>query len=258
MEHSFNIHHAQRYGLHEAIMIKNFQFWIVKNRANKTHNHDGRTWTYNSVRAFEEIFPYLTTWQIRKCLDSLVSQGILVKGNFHKNGYERSSWYAFANESLFLDSQIDLCSTSNGVDENNKCITDNKPNEKPNKKEVDFKGLNEAVQTWLEYKKEKKQTYKTIASTQAMINNLYELSEGNLETANKIVQQSIANNYSGLFPLRSVTKNPSAAPRPAPPASQSPLANQDNHSNYADYVAWCERNNITPQPDKYESDSYLF
>jgi len=132
VEHLFNIHHAQRYGLHEAIMIKNFQFWIVKNKANKNHNHDGKTWTYNSVRAFEEIFPYLTTWQIRKCLDSLVSQGILVKGNYHKNGYERSSWYAFANESLFLDSQIDLCSTSNGIDEDNKCITDNKPNDKPN------------------------------------------------------------------------------------------------------------------------------
>lgn len=57
---------------------------------------------------------------------------------------------------------------------------------------------------------------------------------------------------------RSVTKNPSAAPRPAVPAEQSPMANQDNHSNYADYVAWCERNNISPKPDKYASDSYLF
>jgi hypothetical protein len=138
--------------------------------------------------------------------------------------------------------------------ENNK-----KDNTKKEEKEVDFKGLNEAVQVWLEYKeKDKKQKYKTASSAQAMIDRLYELSEGNLETANKIVQQSIANNYSGLFPLRSVTKNPSAAPRPAVPASQSPLANQDNHSNYADYVAWCERNNISPQPDKYESDSYLF
>ena len=138
--------------------------------------------------------------------------------------------------------------------ENNK-----KDNTKKEEKEVDFKGLNEAVQTWLEYKKEeKKQKYKTVDSTQAMIDKLYRLSEGDLETAKKIVEESMANNYSGLFPLRNVTKNPSAAPRPAVPASQSPLANQDNHSNYADYVAWCERNNISPQPDKYESDSYLF
>ena len=57
---------------------------------------------------------------------------------------------------------------------------------------------------------------------------------------------------------RSVNKNTSAAPRPAVPASQSPMANQDNHSNYADYVAWCEKNNISPQPDKYANDSYIF
>lgn len=132
MEHSFNIIYAKRYGLQEAIMIKNFQFWILKNRANKTHNHDGRTWTYNSVRAFEELFPYLTSWQVRKCLDSLVEQGVLVKGNYHKNPYERSSWYAFANESMFLYPQDHLCSTSNGNDESHKSITDNKPDGKPN------------------------------------------------------------------------------------------------------------------------------
>jgi hypothetical protein len=41
-----------------------------------------------------------------------------------------------------------------------------------------------------------------------------------------------------------------AAPRPAVPAAQSHLANQDNHGNYAEYVAWCERNNISPEPER--------
>jgi hypothetical protein len=252
VEHSFNIHYAKRYGLHEAIMIKNFQFWISKNKANRNHNHDGRTWTYNSVRAFEELFPYFTSWQVRKCLDSLVEQGVLVKGNYHKNPYERSSWYAFSDESMFLDSQDHLCSTSNGNDEDIKSITDSKPNEKPNKKELDFRGLNEAAQIWLDYKKEKKQSYKTVSSTQALINKLYELSSGDLEIAKKVVVQSMANNYSGLFELRSETRGKFSAPaaRPAVPASQSPMANQDNHSNYADYVAWCERNNVTPEPER--------
>ena len=51
---------------------------------------------------------------------------------------------------------------------------------------------------------------------------------------------------------RSETRGKFAAPaaRPAVPASQSPMANQDNHSNYADYVAWCERNNVTPDPER--------
>lgn len=259
MTHSFNIHIAKKYGLEEAIMIGNFQHWIHKNMANEKHFYEGRTWTYNSVKAYSSLYPYWTEKQVRRILDSLVSQGVLLKGSFNKNPYLRTTWYSFVDESMFLDGQNDLPKWANGDDQSGSSITDIKPNEKPNKKEVDFKGLNEAVQTWLEYKKEeKKQKYKTVDSTQAMIDKLYRLSEGDLETAKKIVEESMANNYSGLFPLRSVTKNPSAAPRPAVPASQSPLANQDNHSNYADYVAWCERNNITPQPDKYESDSYLF
>ena len=43
MNHSFDIEHARLYGIPEAIFINHFQFWIVKNRANGTHQHDA--WT---------------------------------------------------------------------------------------------------------------------------------------------------------------------------------------------------------------------
>ena len=95
-----------------------------------------------------------------------------------------------------------------------------------------------------------------------MLNNFYLYWTEPNETGKKMRFESEKffdlNRRLATWHSRSVTKNPSAAPRPAVPASQSPLANQDNHSNYADYVAWCERNNIIPQPDKYASDSYLF
>ena len=52
MEYSFNIHIAKKYGVDEAIMIKNFQFWILKNEASEKHNHKGSYWTYNSVSSF--------------------------------------------------------------------------------------------------------------------------------------------------------------------------------------------------------------
>ena len=41
MEHHFNIEYAKKYGILEAILIDNFQFWIAKNRANGKHFHDG-------------------------------------------------------------------------------------------------------------------------------------------------------------------------------------------------------------------------
>ena len=136
MDHSFDINFAKRYGLTEAIMIKNFQFWILKNKANKTHQYDERTWTYNSVKAFEELFPYLKPSQIRRCIESLVDQGVLIKGDYNANRYVRTSWFAFANESLFINQQMDLSNLTNGGANNDKSITDSKPDEeeKPSKK----------------------------------------------------------------------------------------------------------------------------
>jgi len=134
MTHSFDIEYALKYGVNESIMISNFQFWIQKNKANATHLHDGRTWTYNSVNAFKEIFPYWNNGQIRRCLESLVKQEVLVKGDYNKNRYERTLWYAFNDESIFLNQQIHLSKTANGDVENGKCITDTIPNSKPDVK----------------------------------------------------------------------------------------------------------------------------
>lgn len=132
MNHTFNIHIAKRYGINEAIMVSNFQYWIAKNKANEKHQYDGRTWTYNSVKAFEELFPYLTSSQIRRCLESLVEQGVLLKGDYNKNRYDRTSWFAFLDESAFLYGQMDLADLTNGDVKNDKCITDSKQNGKPN------------------------------------------------------------------------------------------------------------------------------
>lgn len=102
MNHSFDIFHASEYGLHEAIIISNLQFWLAKNRANEKHMHDGRTWTYNSIRAFGDLFPYLTPKQIRSAVDSLVERGILIKGSYNENPYDRTAWFAFQDEEQFL------------------------------------------------------------------------------------------------------------------------------------------------------------
>jgi hypothetical protein len=118
MEHSFNIEHAKKYGLEEAILIGNMRHWITKNKANRKHIYDGRVWTYNSHKAFVEIYPYWNEHKIRRILDSLVDQEILVKGNYNKMSYDRTTWYAFKDESMFLqNSQIELADLPNGSDE---------------------------------------------------------------------------------------------------------------------------------------------
>jgi hypothetical protein len=103
MYHSFDTAHAKQYGLPEAVVIYNLQFWIVRNRANGEHFHDGRTWSYNSVRAFEKVFDYLSPKQIRGALERLVDKGVLVTGRYSEDARDRTNWYGFADESRFLD-----------------------------------------------------------------------------------------------------------------------------------------------------------
>ena len=56
---------------------------------------------------------------------------------------------------------------------------------------------------WKSYKQdEHRKNYKSSKTEQQAINQLYELAGGNVETASKIVQQSIANQWQGLFELK--------------------------------------------------------
>ena len=100
MDYQFDVDHAKRYGLEEAVMLHNFIFWIRHNHANRKNQHDGRTWTYNTLEAFGELFPFWSVKQIRRILDSLLEQRVLVKGNHNARAYDRTCWYALANEAL--------------------------------------------------------------------------------------------------------------------------------------------------------------
>lgn len=95
MQHSFDIEIAKEYGLLEAILLNNIQFWIEKNIANNKNFYDGEYWTYNSTRAFNQLFPYVSQRQIQNALKHLRDEDILQVGNYNSIGYDRTLWYAF-------------------------------------------------------------------------------------------------------------------------------------------------------------------
>lgn len=70
--------------------------------------------------------------------------------------------------------------------------------------EIDYK---DTFENWIEYKKEKKQEYKTQKSLLAAYQNLKILSEYDPTKAKQIVFNSIANNWAGLFKIKPETKN---------------------------------------------------
>ncbi len=98
MEYGFNTELAKKIGLNESIMIRHFQYWIDKNKANKKNCYDGKYWTYNSIAAFCDIFPFWTKDQIRYTLKKLTDKNILITGNFNKNPYDKTLWYSLNDD----------------------------------------------------------------------------------------------------------------------------------------------------------------
>ena len=102
LQHHFNVDHAKNYGLVEAIVLNNIHFWVVHNVADRKNFYDDRTWTYNSIRMYSELFPYLGSKQIRNALGFLIELEILLKANYNKAGYDKTLWYAFNDESEWI------------------------------------------------------------------------------------------------------------------------------------------------------------
>ena len=96
--HFFDVELAERYGINAAIIIQHIAFWIKKNRANRTHFYDGRYWTYMSLSAFAEMFPYLGMKQIRGAIDKLKAEGLILTGNYSTKGKINTTWYSLTDK----------------------------------------------------------------------------------------------------------------------------------------------------------------
>lgn len=60
---------------------------------------------------------------------------------------------------------------------------------------------------WLEYKRQRRESYKSDMSLKICYNKLVKLSNGDPDTAVAVVEQSIANNWAGLFELKNNNQN---------------------------------------------------
>tara|TARA_R110000868_G_scaffold152005_1_gene376592 strand:+ start:81 stop:740 length:660 start_codon:yes stop_codon:yes gene_type:complete len=106
MNHSFDVNTAVRHGIQAAILIENLRFWLIKNIANKKNLYEGHYWTYNSAKAFAELFPYMSEDSIQRVLKKLEVEGILFTGNFNNNSHDRTKWYRLSEEFLSAESPI--------------------------------------------------------------------------------------------------------------------------------------------------------
>ena len=100
--HSFSVDVACKVGVNAAIILGNIKHWCKKNKANGKHMHDGLYWSYNSIKAFSELYPYLGKGAIDNALKKLESGGYVKVGNYNKTPYDRTKWYAITSKGLAL------------------------------------------------------------------------------------------------------------------------------------------------------------
>jgi hypothetical protein len=131
--HYFDVHIAKLYGVHCAVVLQNIWHWLRKNEANGVNFYDGTYWTYNSTKAFADLFPYLSQKQIENALKKLRDEGIIITGNYNAVKYDRTLWYAITEKgkSILLFGEMDKTSVGNGIPQNVEPIPDIKPDAKP-------------------------------------------------------------------------------------------------------------------------------
>lgn len=120
MKHIFDVDIAKIYGVNAAVLLENIGYWIKQNEANETNFFDGKYWTFNSRRAYRELFPYMSERQIDTAFRKLIDDGLLVTGNYNKVAYDRTLWYALTQKGkciLHFDG-MENANTSNGNGEN--------------------------------------------------------------------------------------------------------------------------------------------
>ena len=117
--HVFSVDDAVQYGVEKAVILQNIRFWLEKVKANDKdeHKHDGYYWTYNSARAFAEIFPYYNKSKVHRLLTQLEEDGVIISGNFNKAGYDRTKWYSMPEFSISNNCNTQISEVQNGNSE---------------------------------------------------------------------------------------------------------------------------------------------
>lgn len=107
---------AVRYGMEEAVFLDALMFWYRTNRGDNRNYRDGRWWSHNSVKAYEQVFPWWTAKQIRRVIESCKNKGALLAGNYNTDRRDRTFWYTPSDELLELYGETVLgnCNFPNG------------------------------------------------------------------------------------------------------------------------------------------------
>ena len=92
---------AREIGLNEALILQQINYWIEINKKSGNNFYDGRYWTYNSIRAWQEKdFDYMSFDTVKRTFAKLEKAGFLLVGNYNKDPRDKTKWYSINTEKL--------------------------------------------------------------------------------------------------------------------------------------------------------------
>ena len=162
MYYHFDTNKAVILGVDGSIMLENIHYWISLNRANNKNFYDGEYWTYNSKKAFAELFPSWTEKQVRRILTNLINDGYLKTANYNKLKYDRTLWYTLTEKGWGLfnispNGPIEQTKQANITDQIVQPIPNNNTDNKTNNN-ISTEQLEQAEKLWQLYPNKKGKT----------------------------------------------------------------------------------------------------
>ncbi|MFB6649196.1 DnaD domain-containing protein [Bacillus toyonensis] len=80
---------AKAIGLNEAIFLQQVHYWLNKSK----HFHDGYYWIYNTYEDWLEQFPFWSNATLRRIVNKLEKQELIIVGNYNKLKIDKTKWY---------------------------------------------------------------------------------------------------------------------------------------------------------------------
>jgi hypothetical protein len=128
--HLFNTEDAKVYGVVPAIILYDIRIYIRGKISRDESRHkikDGelagqeRHWIFDSINSISSRHPYLTKSEVRRSMEKLLAEGVLVRGYFNQTPYDRTSWWALKDEPIVEKEKssmiLDVSDLTNGCAE---------------------------------------------------------------------------------------------------------------------------------------------
>jgi len=218
----FNTEAAQLYGVDGAIMLHHLAFWVYRNKLNQKNEIDGHTWTWNSASAFTEIFPFWKDNQIRRILTNLEKDGAIISAVHNRARWDRTKWYTITEKvQQFYQFHKSEHASKEIVKSKSKkkkmdvkkskhqyqIVTSDKTQIVYPYEEKEFENI---WNLWKQDRSNRKIKKYTKVGEQTALKKLQDESGGDVNTAIKMIQNSIANGYQGIFAIKNNRKRNAA------------------------------------------------